>query len=133
MSTYTLGLEVQRLIALCLQPGDRHNLEQTSWQWLLAVWHGPERVLVRKLVSFVYVATLVAPYGLDPPRAVEFRCNVTENAFASAAANGASSSAPSRQQHLPLLTTSHALQFGLVFNDAGFDLAALRRIIDPST
>ncbi len=52
-------------------------MELTSQAWLLAVWHGPARLTVHKLAAFVYVATLVAPFSLDPPLTLEFECAVT--------------------------------------------------------
>jgi hypothetical protein len=76
-------LEVRRLIALCLLPDDRCSLALTSWAWLLAAWHGPLRRVVHKVASFVFMTRLLAPYGLDPPAVLDFRCDITEAVCAS--------------------------------------------------
>ena len=82
-----ISLDLLRLIASYLEPSDRRNLKQTSWAWYYGVWHGLRHIIVHNLEGFIRISTALAPYELDSPVILEFRCDVRDTGLVNLKAN----------------------------------------------
>ncbi len=124
---HRLGLNVHTIIAQYLDPKNHKDLELTSRTLMQAVWNGPRCLTARSLASLIAVATLIAPYALDPPAEIVFRAG----SFPTAAATSVAATTNTTSQ--PLLQNVWGRPLSLVFDSCTPDLTALRSLLDFST